>query len=203
MWVWAATTLWPCMTADLELHVRGGLCLFVEEVEGVVVVLHHDVHVFLVEVRAGEAVELVVLGLVVGVQAGGGGESPGLGEGLHALGEGGVLDDHLVGEGFDLRVGGLGLGELAELDLVEATLRGLGEELLVLVGDGCACADSEIASPAQPSVAMQTNFAILFMEVPLQVRQCRELRTVRVVRGGLRGLALHTGRHLCWGLEFL
>src|SRR6202789_307169 len=69
-----------------ELHIGGGFCFFVEEVESAVVVLLHDVDVFLVEVPAGEAIELVILGLVVGVEAVGPGESPGVGEGLHAHG---------------------------------------------------------------------------------------------------------------------
>ncbi len=103
------------------------------------VVLLHDVHVFLVEVHAREAAELVILGLVIGVQAAGWGDAPSIGEGLHLRGEGVVFDNHLVGEGLDLGIGGLGLGQLAELDLVETALRDLGEELLVLVSDCCAC----------------------------------------------------------------
>ena len=46
-----------------------------------------------------------------------------------------------------------------------------------------ARADRQNRLPAQPSVAIQTNFVILFIGVPLQMRQCRELRTVRSVRG--------------------
>src|ERR1700734_299949 len=51
---------------DFELGVCGGLRLFVEEVKGVMVVLLHDIHVFLVEIHAKEAAELVIFGLVVG-----------------------------------------------------------------------------------------------------------------------------------------
>jgi len=46
-----------------------------------------------------------------------------------------VFHNHLVREGLNLQIGGLGLRQFAELDLVETALRDLGEELLVLVGD--------------------------------------------------------------------
>ena len=120
---------------DLELGVCSGLRLFIEEIKGVMVILLHDVHVFLVELRTRKATELVILGLVIGIKAGRRGESPGLGKRLHLRSQGVVFHNHLVREGLNLRIGGLGLRQFAELDLVETALRDLGEELLVQVGD--------------------------------------------------------------------
>ena len=110
IWVWAATTLWPCMTATLNFASVVVCASLVEEVKRLVVVFIHDAHVFLVEVSTGEAAELVILGLVVRIETGGRSEAPGLGKGLHLVAESGMIDDHLVGEGFDLGIGGLGLG---------------------------------------------------------------------------------------------
>ena len=69
-----------------------------------------------------------------GLRAGGRCDSPLVGVGLHFLVELGVVGDHALTEGFDVRVRRLLFGELAELDLVVAALRGVGEELLVAIG---------------------------------------------------------------------
>jgi hypothetical protein len=74
---------------------------------------------------------------MVGVETGRRGEAPCGCEGFHLHFETGVLGDHLVGEGFDRGICGLGLGEFAQLDLIEVGLRRHGQELLALVSHGC------------------------------------------------------------------
>ena len=51
----------------LEFHIGRGLRLFIEEVKGVMVIFLHDVHVFLVEVGTGKAIEFVIFSLMIRV----------------------------------------------------------------------------------------------------------------------------------------
>src|SRR5947208_4727724 len=71
--------------------------------------------------------------LMVIVRAGGWGNAPGGGKGLHARGHLLVLGHHLVSKGFDGGIGSFLLSQLAELDLVDVGLCGGSKELLVIV----------------------------------------------------------------------
>ena len=123
-----------------ELYVFGVLGFGGEGTQGFGVIGHHLVHVFLVEIISGEAVELIQFFLVVGVGSGWSGEAPGVCEGLHAGGHLRVFFDHLFGERLDCGVGGFLFCKLAEGYLVLVGLSRRREKLFVVIRD-CFCFD--------------------------------------------------------------